>query len=93
MSTSLHPHGSLALVNARLNGPVAGTETRGGVLVEQGFIRQVGPDVTASSLEVRTIDGRGDVVAPGLVEGRRAADQIGFKSAIASSVNSMSPSQ
>ena len=70
MTVSAHPHGSLALVNARLVDPVAGTEARGGVLVEQGFIRQVGPNVTASSLPagVRTIDCRGDVVAPGLVD-------------------------
>jgi dihydroorotase len=70
MTFSAHPHGSLALVNARLVDPVAATETRGGVLVEQGFIRQVGPNVTASSLPagVRTIDCRGDVVAPGLVD-------------------------
>ena len=61
---------ALALVNARLVDPVAGTETRGGVLVERGYIRQVGPNVTASSLpgQVRTIDCRGDVVAPGLVD-------------------------
>ena len=70
MTVSPHPHGSLALVNARLVDPVAGTESRGGVLVEQGFIRQVGANVTASSLpgQVRTIDCRGDVVAPGLVD-------------------------
>jgi dihydroorotase len=70
MTFSAHPHGSLALVNARLVDPVAATETRGGVLVEQGFIRQVGPNVTASSLPagVRTIDCRGDVVAPGLAD-------------------------
>ena len=61
---------ALALVNARLVDPVAGTETPGGVLIEQGFIRQVGPNVTASSLpgQVRTIDCRGDVVAPGLID-------------------------
>ena len=70
MTVSAHPYGSLALVNARLVDPVAGTETRGGVLVEQGFIRQVGSNVTASSLPggVRTVDCRGDVVAPGLVD-------------------------
>lgn len=62
--------GTLALVNARLVDPVAGTEARGGVLIEQGYIRQIGPNVTASSLpgQVRTIDCRGDVVAPGLID-------------------------
>ena len=40
------------------------------MLIEQGFIRQVGAGVTASSLpgQVRTIDCGGDVVAPGLVD-------------------------
>ena len=40
------------------------------MLVEQGYIRQVGSNVTASSLpgQVRTIDCRGDVVSPGLVD-------------------------
>ena len=62
--------GGLALVNARLIDPAAGTETRGGVLIEQGYIRQVGANVTASSLpsQVRIVDCRGDVVAPGLID-------------------------
>ncbi len=69
MTLATQPH-ALALVDARLVDPVAGTETRGGVLIEQGFIRQVGPGVIASSLPagVRAIDCRGDVVAPGLVD-------------------------
>ncbi len=60
----------LALVNARLVEPVAGTEARGGVLIEQGAIRAVGAAVTTSSLpgDTRMIDCRGDVVAPGLVD-------------------------
>ena len=61
---------ALALLDARLVDPVAGTETRGGVLVEDGAIRAVGPAVTAASLPAgtRAIDCRGDVVAPGLVD-------------------------
>ena len=61
---------ALALVNARLVDPAAGTQAMGGVLIEQGYIRQVGSNVTASSLpgQVRTIDCRGDVVAPGLID-------------------------
>ena len=70
MSLSSPAAGALALVNARLVDPAAGTEAVGGVLIEQGFIRQVGPNITASSLPngVRTIDCRGDVVAPGLID-------------------------
>lgn len=79
MTLSVPPHGSLALLNARLVDPVAGTQTMGGVLVEQGYIRQVGPNVTASSLpgQVRTIDCRGDVVAPGLVDMRAFVGEPG----------------
>ena len=70
MSLSSQSTGALALVDALLVDPAAGTQTRGGVLIEQGFIRQVGSNVTASSLPggVRTIDCRGDVVAPGLID-------------------------
>ncbi len=61
---------ALALIDARLVDPAAGIETRGGVLVEKGVIRAVGADVTASTLPpgTRTIECRGDVVAPGLVD-------------------------
>jgi dihydroorotase len=70
MSLSPQGPGPLALVNARLVDPAAGRETRGGVLIEQGYIRQVGANVTASSLPggVRTVDCGGDVVAPGLID-------------------------
>ncbi len=61
---------TLALLNARLVDPAAGTERRGGVLVERGVIVGVGADVTAANLagHVRTIDCAGDVVAPGLID-------------------------
>ncbi len=60
---------SLALINARIVDPIAGTETRGGVLIERGVIRRIGADVTAANLPpMPTIDCRGDVVAPGLVD-------------------------
>lgn len=60
----------LALTNARLVDPVAGTETIGGVLVEGGLIRAVGAAVAGANLpgDAKTIDCRGDVVAPGLVD-------------------------
>ena len=69
MTASLSPH-PLALLNANLVDPVGGTEVRGGILIEQGAIRAVGATVTAASLpaDTRTIDCRGDVVAPGLVD-------------------------
>lgn len=59
-----------ALVNARLVDPVAGTEARGGVLVEGGLIRAMGGAVGGANLPAaaRVVDCRGDVVAPGLVD-------------------------
>ena len=60
----------LALVNARLVDPEAATQTRGGVLVEAGRIKDLGPSVTAESAppKARIVDCRGDVVAPGLID-------------------------
>ena len=60
----------LALVNARLVDPDALAETRGGLLIEDGRIKDLGPSVTAESApsEARIVDCRGDVVAPGLID-------------------------
>ena len=62
----------LALVNARLIDPAAGTETRGGVFMEDGVIREVGARVTPAQVGSRTqvVDCGGDCVAPGLVDMR-----------------------
>lgn len=59
-----------ALVNARLIDPATGYDQRGGVLIENGVIRRLGPEVTAATLrpEVRTVDCAGDIVAPGLID-------------------------
>lgn len=70
MSPSPTSQSMLALLNARLVDPARESVTTGGVLIEDGFIKQVGPNITASSLPagVRTIDCRGDIVAPGLID-------------------------
>ena len=64
------PPSPLALVNARLIDPHAGTEAPGGVLVRDGVIAACGAAVTAADLPeaTRVIDCRGDVVAPGLID-------------------------
>ena len=69
-SFETRPSYALALVNARLVDPVAGTVARGGVLIERGVIVRVGADVTAANLpaHVRTVDCGGDVVTPGLID-------------------------
>jgi dihydroorotase len=63
-------HQPLALVNGRLLDPVTGKETRGGVLVIDGVIRDLGSSVIEASLPLhaRAIDCGGDVIAPGLID-------------------------
>jgi dihydroorotase len=63
-------HQPLALVNARLIDPARETEERGGVLIIDGIIRDLGPQVIAASLppHAHIIDCAGDVVAPGLID-------------------------
>jgi dihydroorotase len=64
-----HKHQPLALLNARLVDPLAETETRGGVLIVDGLIREIGPNVSAGMpADAQTIDCGGDVVAPGLID-------------------------
>ncbi len=63
-------HQPLALVNARLLDPAGGKEMRGGVLVVDGIIRDLGPGVAPANLpsHAHAVDCRGDVVAPGLID-------------------------
>ena len=66
------PHPPTALVNARLIDPAAGTETRGGVLVVDGLIAEIGPRVTREAAQPgeHVIDCGGDIVCPGLIDMR-----------------------
>ncbi|MFZ1961746.1 MAG: dihydroorotase [Methylovirgula sp.] len=63
-------HQPLALVNGRLLDPATGKETRGGVLVIDGIIRDVGASVILANLpaHAHAIDCGGDIVAPGLID-------------------------
>ncbi|MBE7220607.1 MAG: dihydroorotase, partial [Caulobacteraceae bacterium] len=69
----------LALVDARLIDPEAGHERRGGVLVRDGVIAALGPEVTAGSVPAGTtvIACGGDCVAPGLVDLRAFVGEPG----------------
>ena len=62
----------LALLNARLIDPVAGSETRGGIFMEDGLILEAGAKVTRAEVGARTriIDCEGDCVSPGLIDMR-----------------------
>jgi dihydroorotase len=63
-------HPPILLANAELVDPVAGTITRGGVLVENGLIVDLGPQLSASAVRAGTKieDCRGMSVIPGLVD-------------------------
>ncbi len=71
-ATSAIAHRPLALVNARLIDPVQATETRGGVVVIDGVIRDIGPAVAPGNLppHAQIIDCGGDCVSPGLIDMR-----------------------
>ena len=59
----------LVLINARLVDPASGSETRGGLYIEDGRIKDIGPAVGAGAPEgARIVDCGGDVVAPGLID-------------------------
>ncbi len=55
--------------NARLIDPAADREQRGGVLVRDGVIQDVGPQVTEAS-DAQVIDCGGQVLSPGLIDMR-----------------------
>lgn len=57
----------LLFLNARLVDPGSGSETRGGVLVADGVIADLG-QVSSAPDESRVIDCGGDVLAPGLID-------------------------
>jgi dihydroorotase len=62
----------LALVNARLVDPASNHDETGGVLVEDGVIRDIGKQITRTGLPegAEVIDCNGDVLCPGLIDMR-----------------------
>ncbi|MGA3304016.1 MAG: dihydroorotase [Methylovirgula sp.] len=63
-------HQPVALVNGRLVDPQTQKEAKGGVLVIDGVIRDIGTAVTAAALpsHAQIVDCAGDVIAPGLID-------------------------
>lgn len=63
-------HAPLFFANARLVDPASGVETRGGLLIRDGRIADLGPSITVDGAPegARIVDCEGDVVAPGLVD-------------------------
>ncbi|MGB8277688.1 MAG: dihydroorotase [Methylovirgula sp.] len=70
LSSSAIAHQPFALVNGRLVDPSLEKESFGGVLVIDGMIRDLGPEIAAGALpsHAHIIDCGGDVVAPGLID-------------------------
>jgi dihydroorotase len=62
----------LALVNARLVDPASKRDEMGGLLVEDGIIREIGPQIARGQApaEAEIVDCGGHVLAPGLVDMR-----------------------
>ena len=56
--------------NARLLDPATGRDGRGSLLVVDGRIVELGPEVTVAGKDVRTIDCHGHCLAPGIVDMR-----------------------
>lgn len=63
-------HRPLLFVDARLVDPASGVETRGGLLVQDGRIVDLGPALAADGAPegAAIVDCEGDVVAPGLID-------------------------
>ncbi|MBL0402471.1 dihydroorotase [Microvirga aerilata] len=59
----------ILLKNARLIDPAGGREQRGAVLVRDGVIQEVGPQVTQAE-DAQVIDCGGQVLSPGLIDMR-----------------------
>ena len=70
MQTSAQDNGRrTALLYARLIDPSTGLDETGGVLIEDGKILDLGPQVTADSVgQAQMIDCGGHVLAPGLID-------------------------
>jgi dihydroorotase len=58
----------LLLTNACLVDPATGSETRGGLLIVDGRIADIGAGVASAPEGARIVDCAGDVVCPGLVD-------------------------
>lgn len=69
-----------ALINARLVDPAAGTETPGGLVIEDGRIADIGSALRRNApADAEVIDCGGKVLAPGLVDMMVRAGEPGYE--------------
>ncbi len=75
----IKPHPPLAFVNARLIDPEKGVELCGGLLVEDGAIKDFGAEVTPQNLpkNIALVDCCGQVLSPGLIDLRAFVGEPG----------------
>ena len=68
-ASPIHEHRATALINARLIDPASGLDQQGGVLIADGKIADLGPEIGAGAVgDALLIDCGGHVLAPGLID-------------------------
>ena len=60
--------GRTAIYNARLIDPASGRDEKGGVLIENGVLADIGAGVTKATVADVKIDAKGNTLAPGLID-------------------------
>jgi dihydroorotase len=60
--------GRTAIYNARLLDPASGRDERGGVLIENGLIADIGAGIAKTTVADVKIDAKGKALAPGLID-------------------------
>src|SRR5262245_51069477 len=60
--------GRTAIYNARLLDPASGRDEKGGILVENGLITDIGPAIAKTTVADVKIDAKGKALAPGLID-------------------------
>ncbi len=72
ITSPANPSGRRAIINGRIVSPQQGLDTRGGVLMEGGWILAAGPSVTRDSVGngAAVTDAKGCLVLPGLIDMR-----------------------
>jgi dihydroorotase len=60
--------GRIAIYNARILDPASGRDEKGGILIENGLIADVGAGIAKTTIADVKIDAKGKALAPGLID-------------------------